>query len=150
MKGEILLEINGEEQKLTLDKGYAVVDRKWESGDEITLSLPMEIRRVISDDRVEENMDRVALERGPILYCVEGHDNRGLSSNIILPDELQLSERHIGDFLGGISVIEGDHFTAIPYLAWLNRGAGEMDVWIPRSLTDLRKGNSDNIITRLN
>ena len=123
MQREILLEVNGKKQELILEKGYALIDKKWESGDEITLYLPMEIRRVISDEKVEENRDMVALERGPILFCVEGLDNNGLTHNIVLPDELQLSERYIGDLLGGISVIEGDNFNELyPILPGLTGG----------------------------
>lgn len=141
MRSDVLLEVNGKEQKLVLDKGYAVIDRKWESDDEISLSLPMEVRRVVSDEQVKENRGMVALERGPILFCIEGIDNNGRTSNIVLPDESKLSERYIKNLLGGISVIEGANLTAIPYFAWLNRGEGEMDVWIPRDIAALRNRN---------
>ncbi len=152
MKRDVTLQVNGQEQKLVLDKGYAVIEKKWSTGDQITLSLPMEIRRVLSDDQVKENRNMIALERGPILFCAEGIDNNGKTRNIILPDESQLSERYIGDLLGGITVIEGGveiediqgdlqqaRFTAIPYFTWLNRGKGEMDIWLPRSIEALRK-----------
>ena len=144
---DILLKVNGQRQTLTIDKGYAVIYKKWQTGDEIALSLPMEVRRVLCDERVKENSGRVAIERGPIVFCVEGIDNNGKTSNIILPDESKLSCRFVKDLIGGITVIEGkakavdkngsaitSDFMAIPYFAWLNRGKGEMDVWLPRNI----------------
>ena len=144
---DILLKVNGKAQALTIDKGYAVIHKKWQTGDEIALSLPMEVRRVLCDERVKENSGRVAIERGPIVFCVEGIDNNGKTSNIILPDESKLSCRFVKDLIGGITVIEGkakavdkngsvitSDFMAIPYFAWLNRGKGEMDVWLPRNI----------------
>ena len=146
----ISFKVNGIEQKVSLDKGYAVISKKWKTGDEITLSLPMEIRRVLSDERVKENNGMVALERGPLVFCAEWVDNNGKTSNIILPDESQLSFRYIKDLIGGVTVIEGkaktvdkngevisSDFTAIPYFAWLNRGKGEMDIWLPRNIITL-------------
>ena len=145
MSGAVTLDVNGKNQKITLDKGYAVIRRKWQSGDEIMLTLPMEVRRVLSDERVSENRGRVALERGPIVFCAEGIDNNAKTENIILPDDAKLTSRYVNDLIGGITVIEGkalttdndgnatiSDFTAIPYFAWLNRGRGEMDIWLPR------------------
>ena len=143
----IAIEVNGKEQTVSMDKGYAMISKKWQAGDEITLSLPMEIRRVLCDERAKENNGRVALERGPLVFCAEWVDNNGKTSNIILPDESELSSRFVKDLIGGITVIEGkaktvdkngevvaSDFTAIPYFAWLNRGRGEMDIWLPRNI----------------
>ena len=101
----------------------------------------------MSDDKVKENNGMVALERGPLVFCAEWVDNHGKTSNIILPDESKLSCRFVKDLVGGITVIEGkaktigkngkavsSNFAAIPYFAWLNRGKGEMDIWIPRNV----------------
>lgn len=145
------IKVNGEEQKVALNKGYAILDKKWQTGDEITLSLPMKVRRVLSDERVKENNGLVALERGPIVFCAEWVDNNGKTSNIILPDDAELSDRYVEKLIGGITVLEGKaktldangeleeaDFTAIPYMAWLNRGNGEMDIWLPRSTEALK------------
>jgi hypothetical protein len=141
----ISIKINGKDQKIILDKGYAVIQKKWQTNDEISLDFPMEIRRLLADERVKEDNGCIALERGPLVFCVEGIDNNGKTSNIILPDKSQLTSRYIIDLLGGITVIEGkaktvddkgvasvSGFTAIPYFAWLNRGPGEMDIWLQR------------------
>ena len=143
---EISIKVNGIKQEVTQDKGYALLQKEWKKGDEITLSLPMEIRRVLSDERVKDNNGRVALERGPLVYCAEWVDNHGKTSNIILPDQSKLSSKFINDLIGGITIIEGkakimdkdgsiksSDFKAIPYFAWLNRGKGEMDIWLPRN-----------------
>ena len=143
----ISLKVNGKALKVSMEKGYAVIQRKWQTDDVVTLSLPMEVRRVVSDDKVKENNGMVALERGPLVFCTEGVDNHGKTSNIILPDESKLSCRFVKDLVGGITVIEGkaktigkngkavsSNFAAIPYFAWLNRGKGEMDIWIPRNV----------------
>ncbi len=149
---EVSIKLNGIMQKVTLDKGYAVLQKKWQTGDVITLSFPMEVRRVLSDERVKENNGRVALERGPLVYCAEWVDNNGKTSNIILPDKAKLSSRYEKDLIGGITVIKGkaktvdkngkansSDFTAIPYFAWLNRGKGEMDIWLSRTIAPLKK-----------
>jgi DUF1680 family protein len=141
----VSIKINGKDQKIILDKGYAVIQKKWQTNDEISLDFPMEIRRLLADERVKEDNGCIALERGPLVFCVEGIDNNGKTSNLILPDKSQLTSRYIIDLLGGITVIEGkaktvddkgvasvSGFTAIPYFAWLNRGPGEMDIWLKR------------------
>jgi uncharacterized protein len=142
----ILINVNGKEQKVILELGYAVIKRNWQANDEISLVLPMEIRRVVSDEKVKDDVGRVALERGPIVYCAEWVDNNGRTSNIILPDESKLSSKYVSNLIGGITIIEGKvkiidnagkvkpaYFKAIPYFAWLNRGKGEMDIWLQRN-----------------
>ena len=143
------LRINGKQVSFTLDKGYASVTRSWKTGDIIELSLPMAIRRVAANDRVEADRGRVALQRGPIVYCAEWPDNpQGHVRNLMLADSTKLSAEFKSELLGGVMVVKGNavalaydeqdkvvqreqEFTAIPYFAWANRGPGEMIVWIP-------------------
>ncbi len=85
----------------------------------ITLDLPMPVRRVLSHEKVEDNAGRVALERGPVVYCTEWVDNDGKSLDIILNDDVELETEHRKDILNGINVItakleDGSPFTAIP------------------------------------
>jgi uncharacterized protein len=142
--------VNGQPQKVELDKGYAVLKRKWKAGDSVKLSLPMPVRRVVSDDRVTANAGRVALERGPIVYAMEAVDNGGNVFNVVLPDDAPLSAERRPELLGGVTVITGkalamlpgedgrsvvtrEHsFTAVPYNVWSQRGEDQMEVWIPR------------------
>ena len=81
-----------------------------------------------------ENRERVALERGPMVFCVEGIDNQGSVAHITLPDEVLLEAEHDSNLLHGITTIHDQEstFVAIPYYAWSHRGTGEMAVWLPR------------------
>jgi hypothetical protein len=146
-----ILRINGKQVSFTLDKGYASLTRSWKIGDIIELRLPMAIRRVAANDRVEADRGRVAIQRGPIVYCAEWPDNpQGHVRNLMVPDVTKLSAEFKSGLLGGVMVVKGNaialaydeqdkvvqreqEFTAIPYFAWANRGPGEMIVWIPNS-----------------
>ena len=149
-KGEIRITVNGEAVPIETELGYQPLRRTWRNGDRIALDLPMEIHRVLSDDRVSANIGRVALERGPIVYCAEHVDNGGQVHNLYLPDDAELAAEYRQALLGGITVLTGEvpalypnrdqrksrerrqSFTAIPYYAWAHRGPGEMEVWLPR------------------
>ncbi len=98
----------------------------------------MNVRRVVANERVAQIKNMVALEYGPIVYCVEGIDNDNNTFSIRLPDNLPLNINHDKDMLGGVNVITGktkvsnETITAIPYYVWSNRGIGTMRVWLPR------------------
>ncbi len=145
------LSVNGRAVAMTLDQGYATIDRVWTAGDSVVLTLPMPVRRVVSNNRVIANRDRVALQRGPIVYAAEWPDNpNGKVRNIVLPDGNALSSEFRADLLGGVQVIRGravglaidakgivqrseQPFAAIPYATWANRGRGQMAVWLART-----------------
>lgn len=149
--GETVLEINGEPEEFQKTGGYAQVRRKWRNGDMLRLSLPVEVRRVAAHKAVAADRGRVALERGPLVYCVEWPDSEtGKIRNLLLPDEAVLVTEFRDDLLGGVQVIRGratalhlgvdgttineqvQQFSAIPYYAWAHRGPGEMTVWLAR------------------
>jgi len=144
------LTINGETVRPPIEHGYAVLDRTWQSGDVVELDLPMSVRRVLSNDLVEPNRGRVAFERGPLVYCVEGADHEGRVLDRWIPDDARFTPEHLADLLGGITVLRGEgqavqraedgtvrsqpaEVTMIPYYAWCHRGENEMMVWMPRS-----------------
>ncbi|MDP6637121.1 MAG: glycoside hydrolase family 127 protein [Phycisphaerae bacterium] len=145
------LKLNGRTEPLTLHKGYVTLDRTWKAGDTIELSLPMPIRRVLANDKVEPDRGRVAIERGPMVFTAEWPDNNGKTHGLILPDNAKLTSEFRKDMLGGIEVIQAKAFMAsmesdqkpltkaphnlvmIPYYAWAHRGTGEMDVWLGRT-----------------
>jgi hypothetical protein len=127
------LRVNGAPADLDLQRGFAVVRRRWQSGDTVELDLPMPIRRIVSHESVAGNRGRVAVERGPLVYCAEGADNDGAALNLSLPDTAALSAEHNAELLGGVVTIRGGGITLIPYHAWSHRGAGEMNVWLQRS-----------------
>jgi DUF1680 family protein len=134
----LTLKVNGRAVKLDIEKGFAKVSRQWRKGDVVELHLPMEVRRVVCDERVEANQGKVALERGPIVYCVEWCDNGGKVSHLAVRDDDQFEVEYRKDMLGGINVIKrkGETLAAIPYYAWAHRGEGEMAVWLPRKEGD--------------
>jgi len=135
------LSVNGRAVSPTLEKGYAVLRRTWKPGDTIELNLPMPIHRVLANEGIEADRGRVALERGPLVYCAEGIDNGGRARTLVLSTKVELVAEHRKDLLGGVTVIHAKSptgtngqvlpFTAIPYFAWANRGEGEMCVWLP-------------------
>jgi hypothetical protein len=144
------LAVNGQTAEVELERGYAVVRRRWQAGDTLTLRLPMPVRRVVSHEGVTANAGRVALERGPIVYAVEAVDNGGQVFNIVLPDDAALTPEHRPELLGGVTVITGralglhpaddgrsvvtreQDFQAVPYNVWSHRGEEAMAVWLPR------------------
>jgi uncharacterized protein len=144
----VALKVNGKPVAADIDKGYVSLDRTWKRGDIIELTLPMPIRRVVANERVEADRGRVALQRGPIVYCAEWPDNpKGHVRNLVLSDRENLAAEYKPDLLGGVVAIKGkavalatdeqdkigkndQEFMAIPYYAWANRGPGEMVVWI--------------------
>ncbi len=116
-------------------RGYARVERVWQPGDVIELNLPMEPVRVEAHPRVQADRGRVAIRRGPIVYCFEAADNDGRVRSRILARDPQLHAEFRPDLLGGVVVItardrDGKPLTAIPYYAWDHRQPGEMVVWI--------------------
>lgn len=150
------VKVNGEAQVLAVQDGYAIIRRVWNAGDTIELALPMSVRRIVANENVDADRGRVALQRGPIVFCFEWPDNPdGRVRNLLLSDTSPISvvERH--DLLGGVLTLKARtrafsqdaqgtrtsqdvEATAIPYYAWAHRGRGEMAVWIAREESAVR------------
>jgi DUF1680 family protein len=116
-------------------KGYARLRRTWQPGDRITLDLPMPVRRIEAHPAVKDDAGRVAIQRGPIVYCFEAVDNSVSVRNIVLSRDPQFAVRPRADLLGGVSVVaahdrRGREAIAVPYYAWDHRKPGEMVVWV--------------------
>jgi len=144
------LTVNGKAVYVEPEKGLCKISRKWKAGDKIALELPMPVRRIISNENIVTNEGKVALQRGPIVYCLEGKDNDGKVTNLVIPDNAKLSTAFRKDMLNGVEVITGKaqlaarddagnpvakgekDFVAIPYYAWAHRGGSEMTVWPAR------------------
>jgi DUF1680 family protein len=141
----------GAAEPVQTEKSYARITRKWKVGDVIELHLPMPARRVIANERVEANHGRVALQRGPLVYCVEAIDHNGLRTNsLFLPDDTTLYTERRPDLLGDVVAITANAaltfepewgsapeilpqaLVAVPYYTWANRDEGYMDVWLAR------------------
>jgi hypothetical protein len=137
-----------------MDRGYLVLAREWAKGDAVELNLPMPVRRVAANPRVKADQGLLAIQRGPLVYCIEACDHSEPISSFYLPDGAELKAEKQPELLGGIMAIKGvaeiapEHdwkgvlyrpqpsakrtpLTAIPYYAWDNRAAGAMQVWLP-------------------
>jgi hypothetical protein len=129
LSGKFQLCINGEQQSLAVAKGYVSICRTWEAGDEVELSLPLDVQRVHCDQRVLANRGRVALQRGPVTYNVEDVDHEQPVSDLVLKPDVALDAVWEPELLGGVVTIQGYGIKAVPNFARLNRG-GASRVWI--------------------
>lgn len=101
------LRVAGEAMPLELDKGYATISRRWTGRTRVELRLPLTIRRVIAHEAVADLKDKVALERGPLVYALESADNVSAVLDLTLRDTAQLSALHQPKLLGGLTTIGG-------------------------------------------
>ncbi len=148
------IKINGEAVNYTINNGYAVFKRIWKKNDRIEVNLPMEVRKIAANENVKEDQNKLALQRGPLLYCAEWVDNQGKTSNILLPENTIFNSVFKPQLLNGIIVLQAmtpavvindnetvattrQSLTAIPYYSWANRGKGEMMVWFPTRIKDI-------------
>lgn len=148
------IQINGEPVTYEIQNGYAVINRAWKKKDEILVSLPMEIRQIIANEKIKDNIGKLALQRGPIVYCAEWADNNGKAGNIIVPAGAAFSTEYKPTLLNGVMTLktevpvvsitgtesittERKTVTMIPYYSWANRGKGEMTIWFPSQIKDI-------------
>ncbi|MCC6580637.1 MAG: glycoside hydrolase family 127 protein [Phycisphaeraceae bacterium] len=151
------MSINGQSIAMPrLQRGYAGIKRRWQPGDRVAMTLPMPVRRTSAHPACRANVGMVALERGPIVYCLEQVDNGADLHRLSLPREAVIHARHQPGLLGGVTVLTIPHgrrltdkgwsgrlydgcspasqvrqtITAVPYAVWANRGKGEMTVWL--------------------
>jgi hypothetical protein len=143
-----------------MNNGYAMISREWSDDDEVLLSLAMTVERISPHPDIRQDAGCIALQRGPLIYCLEAVDNGPRLANIIIPHESKLTSEWDASLFGGVSVVTGDAmrieprnwqdglyhaqstfsyeatpitFKAIPYCFWANREPGEMRVWIRES-----------------
>jgi len=131
---KIILLINGTEENVIIKNGFAEITRTWNKGDKIDLVLPMSVRKVVTNKNVKENLNKVAFEFGPIVYCAEEIDNANISDISIADDiEFKTEEKSIlsEDVIVLTGNVDNNKVTLIPYYLWSNRGVGKMKVWLP-------------------
>lgn len=132
------LSINGKMVASKMESGYFVISRNWKAKDVVEVNFPMEVREVKADPKIIDDRDKISLEYGPLVYAVEGVDNKKDIDNISLNSKTAFKVKSKPKMLHGIYTIEGisgdQDFTAIPYYAWSNRGVGKMKVWLPNVL----------------
>jgi uncharacterized protein len=150
------VKLNGElvDHVPLMKNGYVYLNRTWNINDQVESSLPMVIERIQANPRVRQNVGKVALQRGPIVYCIEEVDNASNLHGLLLLRDSELKAEFVEDMLDGVVVISGEaerivetewddilykpatdqtipvKLRAIPYYAWCNREPGEMIVWI--------------------
>jgi DUF1680 family protein len=155
------LRVNGVDAGVPLEpESYARVERVWRPGDVVALALPLRTRLLVGHPRIEAARNQVTVMRGPLAYCLEGHDlPAGVGvAEVYLPPDAQFEPRRREELLGGVVALEGEaerfredgwdgalyreleprvpervQVRLIPYYAWANRGTSEMAVWLPLS-----------------
>ncbi|GAO42113.1 glycoside hydrolase family 127 protein [Flavihumibacter petaseus] len=146
----VTVSVNGKSLKPVMEKGYAVINRSWKKGDKVEIDLPMEIQKIVATDSVKADRGRFALQRGPLVYCLEGPDNADSAvQNIVVARNAAFTTQDAPTMFNSVVLLKGkgtaskkmenssaiakseQTVTAIPYYAWNNRGPSEMEVWIP-------------------
>jgi hypothetical protein len=151
---------NGPAAESPVPESYYEIRREWRAGDVVDLDLPMPVRLMEANPLVEEDLNQVAIQRGPVVYCMESPDLPAGADipDVLIPADLKLAARYDGRLLDGIVVLEGRvllrpkenwigklyrefqpaelkpvNVKFIPYCVWQNRGPSEMSVWLPRA-----------------
>ena len=146
----VKLMINGKESEIKIIDGYAVVFRKWQLGDKVEIDFPMPVRKVVADERVIEDRNKIAFQRGPVIFCAEWPDNNnGNVRDLVIKKDAAFTTEFEPSLLDGTQVINTvgsltkktpdgkaampveEPVKLIPYALWNNRGAGQMMVWFP-------------------
>lgn len=147
--------VNGNPVESELKNGYFSIDRRWKKGDRVELHFDMEPRTVKANNKVEADRGRIAVERGPIVYCAEWPDNdfdvlsvfmnRAPQFEVVQKpdllyglDQLKTNAQTLGYDDRGRLVARDVQLTLIPYYAWAHRGAGAMAVWLPQEVSASR------------
>jgi len=152
---QIPITVNGQPVDYEMENGYAIIKRTWKKNDVVEVKLPMSVERVVANENVKDDIGKVALQRGPVIYCAEWKDNDGRAANLVMPDAAMFTTEFKPDMLNGIEIIKStvpavvvdangetvqtkqQPFVAIPYYAWANRGKGEMMIWFPEKVKDV-------------
>lgn len=150
------VKVNGVTTQYKVENGYIVLERNWKKGDQVEVEFPMEVKMIRSRDELKQDYNRIALQRGPIVYCVEGADNNGKAWNIIVPAntkfetiDYKVQDETVKALTAEVPVVlvgddglsirtEKRKIIAIPYYTWANRGKNEMQVWLPTKITDVK------------
>jgi len=149
--------VNGKTVKPKKELGYAVISKSWQAGDVVEIVFPMDVRLVEADPRVEDNKEKIAVQRGPVMFCAEWPDtDDGHVLNLVFYRTGEITTAFRPDLLDGVQVIKMRASSAertlageiqqhqpketvlIPYYSWNNRGAGEMMVWLPYTEESVR------------
>lgn len=142
--------VNGEQVENMPEDGYLRITRRWRKGDRVQIEFPMPVRRVIADERIEDDRGKITVQRGPLIYCAEWPDNNsGNILNLMIDEKAVFTTEFRPSLLDGTQVVKttgyqtrqasdgkiekqlAEAITLIPYALWNNRGPGQMRVWLP-------------------
>lgn len=154
--------VNGKTDRKAEQDGYVTIVREWKKGDVVEIDFPMNVRRVKANDQAADDQGKLAFQRGPIVFCLEGKDQAdGTVFNKFIPDGTPVEARYEADVLNGVVTLTGEaqeiqpdgsvrkvSFKAIPYSTWNNRGADQMAVWIPEAASYARPTPEPTIATQ--
>jgi len=130
------IKVNGKNEGITINKGYAVIKRVWSDENVIEIDFPMNVRHILPNEKIEEDKNKVAIEYGPFIYCAEEIDNPDFESVIIKRNtRLNIKRTQVPGLSNEINMITNekghDSVTLLPYYLWSNRGVGKMKIWMP-------------------
>lgn len=140
-KLNVLVKVNGKKQNVNVTDGYIILENKdWKKGDKIEVDFEMAVRKVVSNDKVAADKGKIALERGPLVYCAEEIDNPDGVLNLSIYANNNYEYQFDTSLFNGLGSIVGTAsrgsnsttFKAIPYYAWAHRKMGEMAVWLDK------------------
>ena len=163
----VKIRVNGKELRYSQEDGYAVITRNWKKGDRVDLAIPMPVRTVVADERVKDNIGKIAVQRGPLMFCIEGPDNSdGHVLNYIIDKDAGFSSEYMPTLLMGTQIVraqgrqvkrdldasvktgEAEELILIPYYLWNNRGPAEMMVWLPVTIENAKPMAAPTIANR--
>jgi hypothetical protein len=148
--------INGKNYNYTYENGYIVVEKEWEKENWVEFEIPFAVKLVSSRTELKQNSNRIAIQQGPLVYCIEGADNDGKAWNVVVPEntkfetiDYQVQDENVKALTAEVPVVtvaedglslktEKKKIIAIPYYTWANRGKNEMQVWLPTKITDIK------------
>jgi DUF1680 family protein len=153
---DVQWKVNGKSAEWKRVEGYIQFEREWQKGDVIEYSIPMETFMMAAREELKQDKGRIAIQRGPIVYCIEGADNNGKAWNVIIPEstkfeaiDYKVLDEPVKALTAEVPVVtvgedglslrtEKKKIIAIPYYTWANRGKNEMQVWLPTKITDVK------------
>jgi DUF1680 family protein len=148
--------VNGKPVAVNAANGYITIDRKWKKGDVVSFAYTMIPWLVKAKKEIKQDENRVAIQWGPLVYCIEGADNNGKAWNIVIPEDTKFEvmdykvlDEPVKALTAKVPVVtvaedglslktEKKKIIAIPYYTWANRGKNEMQVWLPVKITDIK------------
>lgn len=150
------IKLNSKTIDYKFHEGYVVIESEWKKGDVLEASLPYEIKIIEARNELRQNTNRIAIQRGPVVYCIEGTDNNGKAWNVVIPTntnfetmDYQVLDEQVKALTAEVPVVtvgddglslktEKKKIIAIPYYTWANREKNEMQVWLPTKITDVK------------